>query len=264
MAMNTCTLTESIRRKYNLLERPFKGMPKIEKMTIAKTLYIDENLSQTHTMKILNVRGSTYRFFNRYGRDLQKLSEQARMEPTRNYGHNKIDVSSLDSFEWGGNRYFVDGKGIFSYRKNDKTRLDRYEESICYVCNNYMLRKKNAEIKYCSRVCVDIGNSGANNNGWKGGKTIDHQGYVKLSVGGRTIREHRYIFEKILGRRLTPKEVVHHINNKKIDNRPENICLVSHREHLMIHKSLDECIYSLVEIGKIKFNRDTLKYEVAI
>lgn len=39
----------------------------------------------------------------------------------------------------------------------------------------------------------------------------------------------------MIGRVLTSDDVVHHINGKKDDNRPENLRVVSTREHRQIH-----------------------------
>ena len=71
----------------------------------------------------------------------------------------------------------------------------------------------------------------------KTGKTLC-QGYVIISAGpnaGR--REHRIIAEAKIGRPLEADEVVHHINEIKTDNRPENLDVIKRSEHPRKHSS---------------------------
>lgn len=62
-------------------------------------------------------------------------------------------------------------------------------------------------------------------------------GYVySKNDSGKILYEHREIAEKILGRRLTRYEVVHHINGKTDDNDPANLCVMDSIEHDRFHK----------------------------
>lgn len=61
-------------------------------------------------------------------------------------------------------------------------------------------------------------------------------GYVKLYLSDKSvIEEHRYVMEQHLGRELETTEVVHHINENKLDNRLENLEVLDSREHVRLH-----------------------------
>lgn len=51
--------------------------------------------------------------------------------------------------------------------------------------------------------------------------------------------EHRVIAEWIADRRITDDEVVHHINFKKDDNRPENLVIMTRSDHSAYHATLN-------------------------
>lgn len=73
---------------------------------------------------------------------------------------------------------------------------------------------------------------GAQHPMWKGGRTVDRQGYVLLSIGLHKRRlEHRVVMEKVLGRSLKTSEYVHHINGIRGDNRPENLVVTTPQKH---------------------------------
>lgn len=49
-------------------------------------------------------------------------------------------------------------------------------------------------------------------------------------------QEHRQVVELILGHKLQPWQVVHHMNGNKQDNRPANLVVMTRRSHMTMHQ----------------------------
>lgn len=49
------------------------------------------------------------------------------------------------------------------------------------------------------------------------------------------VSQHRLVAEKTAGRYLTADETVHHKNGKRDDNRPSNLLVLSHSDHMALH-----------------------------
>jgi len=89
---------------------------------------------------------------------------------------------------------------------------------------------------------------GRENPNWNGGKIKDCRGYIKIykpnhpnALNGRYVMEHRLVMEEFLGRYLLSKEVIHHINEIRDDNKIENLMLFTNcGEHHKYHNLMKE------------------------
>lgn len=84
-------------------------------------------------------------------------------------------------------------------------------------------------------------NSGKNHWNWNGGTHVRQDGYLMFSAmdGSRNKYVHRVIAERVLDRALLDREVVHHIDNDKQNNKIENLYLFRHQSaHQRWHRFL--------------------------
>lgn len=145
-----------------------------------------------------------------------------------------------------------DGRGKYCSRLCQFKGIRRRLYIKCGNCKKEFEIRKSYKKKnnFCSKECLSKGLSKRASDNlvkWiKKNKGFDKQilgkkGYA-ISLDGyhvyNRIKVHRIIMEKHLGRKLKSTEIVHHINENKLDNRIENLQIVTRSEHNRIHKFL--------------------------
>jgi endogenous inhibitor of DNA gyrase (YacG/DUF329 family) len=139
-------------------------------------------------------------------------------------------------------RQFQSYRSVKPYCSQDCYNQARHEAVPlipCPVCGTTFRPRsvlKGKRRTYCSDGCKKIGQQASGHPNWTGGRGIDQHGYVRVrQPDGSYVREHRLVAEAQLGRPLAPHEHVHHRNHDKTDNRPENLEVLSAREHAELH-----------------------------
>ena len=114
--------------------------------------------------------------------------------------------------------------------------------------------------------CLKCANKGSAHHNWKGGRTIDKDGYIQIHQASLStedlsialsmldhlgyVREHRLVMARKLGRPLEQDELVHHLNGKTDDNRLVNLDLISRKEHPKEHATINRQLQD--EIGRLQ------------
>lgn len=91
----------------------------------------------------------------------------------------------------------------------------------------------------------------------------DKQGYKYWIDYDTRIYTHRSKIEELIGRKLEPTEIVHHIDGDKSNDDIENLYLCnSVSEHTLLHDNLEKLALELVREGKISFDKKEGKYKI--
>lgn len=84
--------------------------------------------------------------------------------------------------------------------------------------------------------------SGENGSGWRGGKKKTSKGYVQILAKGHPradrngyVMEHILVWEEATGSAIPNGFCIHHLNGDKADNRIENLCMMLHSAHTVLH-----------------------------
>lgn len=140
------------------------------------------------------------------------------------------------------------GERFSTYR-----RSDIQIETTCAICGITMFMApsyhKGRTVHTCSRLCQaerykrEGTQRGENSGTWKGGiaYTQDGRKLVKVhdhphaNISGY-VYNYRLVMEKMIGRYLTPEEVVHHLDDDPTNDEPSNLVLCANNaEHRRLY-----------------------------
>lgn len=130
-------------------------------------------------------------------------------------------------------------KRLGRMRINNRKNLEYCSLFECPRCGSHVIRPtgEGNRLIACSQSCSQLG---IRRGSYKESIIISGYEYIYKpehpnAMKSGYIGKHRLVLEKKLGRFLKSDEVAHHVNENKLDNRPENIELMSFSEHSRLH-----------------------------
>lgn len=147
-------------------------------------------------------------------------------------------------------------KGIYS---NNKWLNDKYNNEglslrqIALICRtdfktiDYWVKKFNFKRHL-------VGDHRAHkSHHWKGGIKYSRNYRLIYDKHGGYKSEHRFVAEKILGRKLLSSEIIHHIDKNQLNNSPDNLYLFSSQSaHKKYHRAWDAGEVSILQSNLTK------------
>jgi len=181
--------------------------------------YTNEKLGCTNIAKLLNVTAMTiHSHLKKYNIETRSLEE------------------ALKIYDRSGEK-----NGMYGLRFTDEYKREQSERLKATIKTRGCHWSKGRVMPEAEKA--SHGRKGENSGNWKGGKHIKGNGYVEIKMPSHPhcdnrgyVYQHRLVMEELLGRYLTDNEIVHHIDEDKVNNEIENLRLFqSHREHAMEH-----------------------------
>lgn len=115
------------------------------------------------------------------------------------------------------------------------TRKQPTIRNCLYCGTEFIVQTKHKDKKFCNTKCACAYKSAQSRkptlgaNGYK---------YVWFSDGSGE-REHRFIMEQTIGRKLNRDEIVHHLDGNRSNNDISNLVIMSRKEHSRIHRKME-------------------------
>lgn len=145
-------------------------------------------------------------------------------------------------------------------------KYDVHSKSFCKNCiSKHGLHKLANIVSYESKIKNNLESK-------VGSIIIGKDGYPEIYIGKNYpyrkggyahIREHVYVMEMHLGRRLEKGEIVHHIDGNKTNNKIENLFLTTVQEHNKLHAESEHIVFELVRKGLVVFDKVQGRYQIS-
>lgn len=112
---------------------------------------------------------------------------------------------------------------------------------VCFLCNKQILAWKHAVKKaikntgyWACKPCT-LTERNKKNALPVGTKRINNKGRILIKTSTGWEQEHRYVMKNFINRNLYEDEIVHHIDENKMNNDITNLILMNHGEHTVLH-----------------------------
>lgn len=141
-----------------------------------------------------------------------------------------------------------------------------YPAKTCPQCG-LLFKIPDQRQKYCCMKCRRNAYKGNGNPNFRNGSRAS-AGYkvVHVTGDGKHSLEHRLVLENKIGRKLLPGEQVHHIDEDKTNNHPDNLEALTPQEHKVKHRAANtdthkQCRKCRVMKPKSDFHNDKQRYD---